>query len=243
MIPVRTIALLGLLLAGIAPAVARIPTRTVRTAHFAITHPVRADVGALGAALEAGYRRVREYGLRLPPTIEVRVHATTQEFAARSGAGRMHLATLRGATLHLQPTEVLRRHSGIDRALAHELVHVALAPAATRMPRWLFEGVAMTIAGEMHPVAGAYGSTAELDRALADARAHQEARRAYGAAERLTRRLVARVGQTRMPAVLRAILNGADAADALRTLAGVELEAWAIAELGVTKWSRTRGRP
>lgn len=222
----------------LAPATAG--SRTVRTAHFVISHPDRESAGGLAEALEAAYGTVRSAGLKLPAQIAVRVHATTTEFAARSGAGRMHLAGVRGATLHLQPIGVLLRQPGLDRALAHELVHVALAPAAQRMPRWLSEGVAMTVAGERHPAEGRFASAAELDRALETARTHQEARRAYAVAGRLARRLGERIGSGRMLAALRSILGGRETAAAFRDVAGLELDRWVAAELADAKAAQKR---
>lgn len=216
-------------------AVAALPdaaARTVRSAHFVITHPASADVADLAVALEGGYRRVRDFGLRLPASIAVTVHATTSEFAARSGAGRMHLAGVRASRLHLQPMGVLRRQAGLDRALAHELVHVALLRGATRMPRWLFEGVAMLAAGERHPIEGAYASPAALDHALQAAESHDAARRAYAKAGALARTLEAHIGHARMLSALRATGTGSDAGTVFRKLAGIDLEAWAAARVG-----------
>jgi hypothetical protein len=214
--------------------------RTVRSAHFVITHANRDDIAGLAEALEGGYRTVREFGLRLPSSIDVRVHATTQEFAVRSGAGRFHLAGVRGSTLHLQPVGVLRRQPGLGRALTHEIVHVALAEAASRMPRWLSEGVAMMIAGELQVAGGDYATPAELDGALVTARSHEEARRAYGAAASLVRALRTKVGSARMLSAMRAIASGGEANAAFRSVAGLDLGKWASGELEAAKTARMR---
>lgn len=238
MIAVRHIALAGILALGLFPDAGL--ARTVRSAHFVITHPDRVDISGLADALERGYRTVKEFGLRLPASIAVTVHASTGEFAARSGAGRMHLAGVRGSTLHLQPVGVLFRQSGLERALAHELVHVALAGAAGRMPRWLSEGVAMTIAGELHPVQERYSSASELDRALAEARSHDAARLAYGAAGRLVGALRAQLGPARMLTALRAIVAGRNASTAFRNVAGIDLDTWAADRLAGPEAARPR---
>jgi hypothetical protein len=215
--------------------VATVAARTVRTTHFAITLPASTQTGSIGASLEAAYRQVRAYGLELPSTIPVVVHATTGQFAAVSGAGRMHLAAVRGTTLHLQPLAVLRRHESPDRALAHELVHVGLAGDGGRTPRWLAEGLAMNVAGELHPVSGSYASTAELDRALAATTTHAKVRRAYGSAERLVRALIEQLGRSKVLAAVSAIIASSDARTAFRNVAAIDLDAWTKEQLKRSK--------
>ncbi|MBC8144283.1 MAG: hypothetical protein H7X80_01790 [bacterium] len=214
--------------------------RTVRTAHFAITLNDRGDASRVADALERAYRDVRTYGLRLPSTINVTIHPTTTEFAARLGASRMHIAVVRGTTVHLQPVDVLTRLGDIDRALTHELVHVALSGAVARLPRWLCEGLAMNVAGERHPVEGSYASTLGLDRDLSGAREYSRLRRAYGSAERLTRHLIATIGRERTLEALRLIAAGHSSQDAFRKAAAIDLDAWSEQSLSKQKSALSR---
>lgn len=205
--------------------------RTLRTAHFVITVDNRSDASRISEGLELAYVAVRAFGLRLPSSIPVTIHRSTFEFAARSGANRMHIAGVRSGRIHLQPIGVLERFEGLDRSLTHELVHVALAGAGGRMPRWLSEGLAMNVAGERHPAEGGFGSAVELDRALAGTQDVAGMKRAYGTAERMTRTLIERVGRAKLLAAVRSVLKGRQSAAAFRSVAGLDIDAWVAAYL------------
>jgi hypothetical protein len=229
-----------LVLPLVALAIERAPTRTIRTAHFVVTVADRVDPSEVTDALESGYRRVRDFGLRLPGSIAVTLHASSGDFARASGTDRTRLAAVRAGTMHLQPPSVLRRNGSLDRALAHELVHVALSGAAGRLPRWLEEGLAMNVAGEMMPVSGGYATVGELERALGAA--HAAARRAYGTAERLVRGLSAALGTASVVAALDAVIEGEQADEAFRRHGGIDLSSWTASRLSAMEKARKRPR-
>jgi hypothetical protein len=229
----RTLVLLLLCLTAESAA-----ARVVRTAHFVITIPERVQSTSIGEQLERAYARCREYGLSMPASVAVTVHGTTGEFAAVSGASRMHIAAVRSGRMHLQPVDVLRRHATLEQALVHEMTHVALAAAGDRMPRWLGEGFAMTVAGQMHPVQGSYRSTEEIDRAMASGKGHAGLRRAYGSAERLVRALVERIGRQKLLGAIEAIAGGSTAAAAFRAHGSIDIDAWTKERLAGTKSAR-----
>ena len=209
--------------------------RTVRTAHFTITLPAREDPSPIADALERAYRIVRESGLRLPSMINVVVHPTTTAFAMRSGATRVHIAATRGTTMHVQPLAVIRRQRNIESSLAHEIVHVALAGAAGRAPRWLLEGFAMVVAGQGHPVRSTYASAAALERAISDGGSHDATRDSYAVAGKLASDLVALLGLARTAQALQSIARGADTNTTFNRLLAVDLERWASARLALLK--------
>src|SRR5207248_3030765 len=100
------------------------------------------------------------------------------------GGSTFNLAVASGEQIHLQPVRVLLRGS-LAQALRHELTHVALFQAARHgLPRWLNEGMAMTVAGEQYPVKQKFLRLEQLEDSVRKSRSFQTLRSAYGASAR-----------------------------------------------------------
>jgi hypothetical protein len=204
----------------------RVPTAVYRSAHVTLRAPRAGDPGRIVNDLERAYRRVREFGLPVPGRISAICYATTAEFMRGSGARAHHLAMARGAVIHLQPASVLLRRGG-ERGMIHEMTHVALLPAAgSGLPRWLNEGIAMTVAGEKLPGSDTCRSLTALDRALDGSHGYAASRSAYGTAERLTARLLAAAGRARLLDLLRRVAAGEKFEGLFEKLVGMGPEAW-----------------
>ncbi|MDB5035673.1 MAG: hypothetical protein JWQ98_2914 [Chlorobi bacterium] len=208
-------------------------TARYQSAHFILTAPAGGDVGRLLDELESAYRDVQRYGLRMPARVEARSHGSTADFAIAAGVARFNLAAAVGARIELQPMSVLLRRGELTRALRHELTHVALAEAARRgLPRWLNEGMAMMVAGEMQPERITFVRLDRLEDSLAGARLQPTIRSAYGTARRLASRLIESVGQGSVLSFLGSVGSSGGFEEKFRGLTGKGSAEWGRAELG-----------
>ncbi len=214
----------------------------VRSAHFSLVVPRGVEPGALLDALEEAYEAVRSRGLKLPSTVHARTYATTDEFVrgSRVGLGSM-LAAARGEGIHLQPVALLLRRPDARSAYRHELVHVALEKSARRgLPRWLNEGLAMTVAGEKHPEQAGFADLDRLNDTLARSRNYITLRSAYAVSERLVSGLIAVHGLSGVLALTRSVAGGSRFPETFRRLTGSELREWGRRELARGKEARRR---
>lgn len=202
------------------------PTR-FQSAHFQLTTPRGSSVERLLDDLERAYADVRGFGLRLPPRIDVTAHGSTDAFVRATGAQRHYLAMTLGRRIHTQPPLLLYRRGETARVLRHELVHVALAHRnAAELPRWLNEGLAVTVAGERFPGGKQFRSLDELERALDVGNASSTARSGYAAAGRLVAELIERAGRSRVVALIRAVHQGESFDAAFERIVGGDPRQW-----------------
>lgn len=125
-----------------------------------------------------------------PSTIDVRIHASTGDFAAQTRHGASAAAATIDGVIHTQPLAILQARNILTRTLRHEVVHAVINQINPRAVRWITEGAAIHFAGE----ARFYASTArlpiddaELNRRLAHPRDAAEMKNLYAYAYKLTR--------------------------------------------------------
>lgn len=199
----------------------------VQSAHIVLMVPRNVEAAKLLNELEAAYKDVRNYGLKLPSQVEAVSYASTTDFVKGSGGARFNLAMASGRTMHLQPYTVLLHNTGYLRALRHELTHVALYDAARRgLPRWLNEGMAMMVAGETFPITKRYKTIAQLERTLTTSRSQTAQRSAYAVCHRLCSLLTSQYGKDKLTGMLRATATG-NFGTAFRALTGTGADEWA----------------
>ncbi|HVZ38287.1 MAG TPA: hypothetical protein VHI13_03350 [Candidatus Kapabacteria bacterium] len=204
-----------------------------QSAHVVLLAPAGQDVTRLLDELERAHADVRAYGLTLRGMISARCYATTADFMSASGASAYNLALARSGRIHLQPLAVLMRRGELGRALRHEITHVALESAARRgLPRWLNEGMAMSVAGEKQPERLRFARLAQLEDTLARSRRYDNLRSAYGTAERLTSALLLACGRAKVVGLLQAVGAGSGFDAGFRALTGAEPDRWAASRLG-----------
>ncbi|MEP7219948.1 MAG: hypothetical protein ABI876_13580 [Bacteroidota bacterium] len=204
-----------------------------QSAHFILTAPAGGDVGRLLDELESAYRDVQRYGLQMPARVDARSHASTADFAGAAGVPRFNLAAAVGTRIELQPMVVLLRRGELTRALRHELTHVALAEAARRgLPRWLNEGMAMMVAGEMQPERLTFTRLDRLEDSLKGSRLQPTIRSAYGTSRRLASRLIESVGQGSVLSFLGSVGASGGFEEKFRGLTGMGSAEWGRMELG-----------
>lgn len=192
--------------------------RTLANEHFRLSYPAtmqQRDAEYLLQVLEAGRSGLLARTAFLDasahfPFIEVYVNDTTGDFVGRTGWPWWAAAATRGATIELQPLEVLKRRRILETTLRHELVHKLVEMVGgDRTPRWLSEGLALYLAGEgpllerfIPRVKPAIG---ELEKTIAGSHTQEEMRMAYAAAYAEVRRLIAKDGER---AVWRLVARG-----------------------------------
>jgi len=175
--------------------------------HFRVNYPARvpgASVDAVLRTLEAArldmLARAGAAGLKLPDTVEVLIHATTQDFVAATGQSAWAAAVTHGRRIELQPLPVLERR-GISRStLRHEYAHAVMeANGGTDVPRWLAEGLAIAFAGEGRMYArfrrDARLSIEDLERRLHHQSSAAEMRSLYAASYFETMDLIRKEGE------------------------------------------------
>src|SRR4029079_8940816 len=95
-------------------------------------------------------QRVSSAGLdaRLP-TLDIVFNATTGDFIARTGMPTWAAAATRKNKIELQPLALLKQRRILETTLRHELAHALIdALGNGQTPRWLAEGMAISLAGE-----------------------------------------------------------------------------------------------
>ncbi|MFN0120485.1 MAG: hypothetical protein ACKV2V_08290 [Blastocatellia bacterium] len=140
------------------PAMAQAPERTLASEHFRVIFPARADERLAAEALrilEAASARTKRVfetaGMRFPlrEHTQLKVYATTGDFCGATGQPAWAGAVTRGAHMHAQPLQTLKKRGALETTLRHEFTHVVLEVANHgRTPRWLAEGLAIHMAGE-----------------------------------------------------------------------------------------------
>lgn len=204
----------------------------IRAAHVELRFPRRDNPDRTVREIERAYDHVREWGLDLPPRVLASSYPSTTDFVLHSGGSRYNLAAWSHGTLHLQPIRMLERRTDLRRGLRHELVHVALDRAQTNgLPRWIAEGVAMTIGGELQGVGRAPAGVDQLERDLKPGASYARARSAYGWARRLADDLITSRGRGGVVELLRRVAAGEPFETAFRTLTGDDSRSWVARRL------------
>lgn len=89
----------------------------------------------------------RRTGLPLSRRVRLRVYPTVAAFRDATGEPGWVAGSMTGATIRLQPPEVLRSAGALEATLLHELVHAVLdSHAHPSTPRWFSEGLALVLA-------------------------------------------------------------------------------------------------
>ncbi len=145
-------------------------------------------------------KRIEAAGLQFAEAqpFEVMIHATTAEFIAATGQSGWAAGATRGRRIELQPIGLLRKRGIMTTTLRHELAHAVIeASGGGRVPRWLAEGLAISVAGEGPAMARAKTKITieELDRRLARPASAAEMRELYAMAYREVRRLLQTEGE------------------------------------------------
>lgn len=197
---------LGVALLCLCPSPSGSATRrlSLSSGHFRARYPAgigQPEVEAVLDTLEAVradlQRRLTAASLRLakPVTLDVILHATTQEFVLATGQPWWAAAVIRGSRIELQPLRVLRRRGVLTTTLRHEYAHAVIeALGRGRTPRWLAEGLAIHIAGESAMLARFEPTPKltrdEVERGLAHPTSARQMRAMYAAAYRKVRVLI-----------------------------------------------------
>lgn len=129
---------------------------TLSSEHFRVSYPAKVPRSSVDAALrtlEAArldmLARAGPAGLKLPDSVDVLVHATTQDFVAATGQSVWAAAVTHGRRIEVQPLPVLKRRGIVRSTLRHEYAHAVMeANGGQDVPRWLAEGLAIAFAGE-----------------------------------------------------------------------------------------------
>jgi stage II sporulation protein D len=179
---------------------------TLSSEHFHIRYPAaveRSEVQSVARQLEAArldmLARTGPASLKLPQTVDVVFHETTQDFLAATTQSWWVAGVTRGSRIELQPLGVLRRRRILASTLRHEYAHAVIETnGGDRAPRWLIEGLAIEFAGEGPPLERLRPkrrlSLDELERRLAAPRTAGEMRSLYAAAWSEVRALISREG-------------------------------------------------
>jgi SpoIID/LytB domain protein len=180
---------------------------TLSSEHFRVNYPVRtprASVDAVLRTLEAArldmLARAGAAGLKLPDTVEVVIHATTQDFVAATGQSVWAAGVTHGRRIEVQPLPVLERRGIFSSTLRHEYAHAVMeSNGRADVPRWLAEGLAIAFAGEGRMYARFRGnarlSIEDLERRLQHQSSAAEMRSLYAAAYFETMDLIRREGE------------------------------------------------
>jgi stage II sporulation protein D len=179
---------------------------TLSSEHFHIGYPAavpRSEVQSVARQLEAArldmFARTGSASLRLPETVDIVFHETTQDFLAATGQSWWVAGVTRGSRIELQPLSVLRRRRILASTLRHEYAHAVIEiNGGDRAPRWLIEGLAIEFARE-GPSLERFKPRRhllldELERRLAAPRSASEMRSLYAAAWSEVRALIVKEG-------------------------------------------------
>src|SRR5262249_16595308 len=145
--------------------------------------------------------RVGPASLQMPQdVIEVFFHETTQRFSDMTGQPWWVAGVTHGRRIELQPLSVLKRRGILASSLRHEYAHAVIeAVSGGGPPRWLTEGLAISVAGEaklLLPFRGNKQLPLELlEQRLARPRSAVEMRTLYAAAFQEVQRLIRAEGE------------------------------------------------
>jgi hypothetical protein len=134
------------------------------------------------------------------PYLQIFINETTGDFVGRTGQPSWAAAATRDRRIELQPLALLQRLGILETTIRHELVHIMIDKLGSgRTPRWLAEGMALSLAGE-GPVIQRYQpaykmSPGELERKLVSANSVEEMRTAYAAAYAAVQYLIKTEGE------------------------------------------------
>jgi stage II sporulation protein D len=188
------------------------PRAFLSSEHFRASYPARTDarvienmLRALESARSDLLRRLEAASLRIaePGPFEVVVHATTADFIAVTGQPGWAAGATRGRRIELQPLDLLRRRGVFDATLRHELTHAVIELLSggrdPRIPRWMAEGVAIHVAGEVATLPRIENkrqlSREELERRLARPASLAESRKLYAMAYHEVRAIIEAEGE------------------------------------------------
>jgi hypothetical protein len=179
---------------------------TLSSEHFHIRYPAaveRSEVQSVARQLEAArldmLARTGPASLKLPQTVDVVFHETTQDFLAATTQSWWVAGVTRGSRIELQPLGVLRQRRILASTLRHEYAHAVIEiNGGDRAPRWLTEGLAIDFAAE-GPSLERFKpkrrlSLDELERRLTSPRSAGEMRSLYAAAWLEVRALIRKEG-------------------------------------------------
>lgn len=155
--------------------------RTLAGEHFTVGFSSRTDKADAAAVMRILDTARQDLARRLSPAqlsldgipqLEVILHESTGDFTAQTGQPWWAAAATKGSRIEMQPIEVLRNRGVFESTLRHEYTHAvieSLGHGAT--PRWLAEGMAITVAGEGRNLSRyapkEVWTTDEIDRRLA----------------------------------------------------------------------------
>ncbi len=222
---------ISVLASGLATATC-VGQATMRSSHVTLHSTMGGGSERLLEELEGAYIHVRGWGLKLPARVEAWGYSTTDSYVRGSGGSRLTLALTVGQSIHLQPIELLLRHSALTRTLRHEMTHVALHQASRRgMPRWFGEGLSMLVAGERQIESTRFNSLSSLERGLGPKGEHTTTRSAYETARRLVEDLSIEYGRSRIVGLVGLVASRGGFAGRFRTLTGKDPQTWAAGRL------------
>lgn len=182
--------------------------RTLNDEHFIVGFPDAVDKTDAAVVLRALDQARMDLDRRLSaanisagslPRLQLVLHGSTGDFTAATGQPWWAAAATKGTRIELQPVEVLRNRGVLETTLRHEYAHAVIESIGHgQTPRWLAEGLAITLAGEGRRYADVKTdpqlSTDEIDRRLASlsnpSATTEDMRAAYAAAYRAVQNLI-----------------------------------------------------
>jgi SpoIID/LytB domain protein len=185
------------------------PRRSLSSEHFRVNYPQTGDARDVSALLRILETNRSSLLQRLPsasptmefPYLQIFINETTGDFVGRTGQPSWAAAATRDRRIELQPLALLQRLGILETTIRHELVHIMIDKLGSgRTPRWLAEGMALSLAGE-GPVIQRYQpaykmSPGELERKLVSANSVEEMRTAYAAAYAAVQYLIKTEGES-----------------------------------------------
>ena len=124
-------------------------------------------------------------GWKTSAGLRLQIYATLDAYRDTTGQPGWVAASTRGKTIRLQPLAELQKRSILESTLRHEIFHVLVeAKAKAATPLWFREGIVLFLSNSNGAGTTAAAMTdEEIEAVLRQPRNHEEAQKAYAAAQ------------------------------------------------------------
>lgn len=143
-------------------------TKILRLGYFQITYPSgmdEKDVSLIMKSLSDTEKKVISF-LQVSPLkmlLEVKIHASSDEYDSAISSIKRKNSIYSNGVLHLPPLEELRKNNSLATSLLHGYVNFYVDMSSSgNCPRWLDEGLASLISGDLKDCATATGELASF---------------------------------------------------------------------------------